>query len=181
MNNNLKWTDISGQYKKTNHYEPESAVTPYGSREAVLAFSREYSIRKYTSPETFNSIDGMPRYGEYITLPFWCIPYIDRIDSKNSESGEYNDGLMKIIYLPDHPKHEEPIYLQTSENDNSDYNGFDDIIECNGNLWSINNHWMMDVGVKDHDQYICRASLILHVEKEYLKPEPVESFGHYHE
>jgi hypothetical protein len=158
--------------------------SPNNATGVVDHFSKRVTLRKYTATQGWQC-NGLAVAGEPELFDFWCVikPTTSRSKTNRTvldEGGEYSGGEWRLYYNPYHANHpEEGLQLQLSD-DESDYSGFADVIEYQGNLWIVREHQKIDVDYGESEKlYIGKATIERWAAPVDTNTFSNESAGHY--
>lgn len=180
MSKVTNWQSIRSKYKKLPHYETPLETTPYGSREAVITFSRKFEVVRFTDVESHSMEDGYPRLNEGETGFMWLTVLHSSTITTTTSHGDRDEGGLIVFYVPDHPNHDGDLFLQSANDDDGEYSGFSDLVKFDNEYYAVLNHWRYDVGVGDQDRFICKARLVKYFHQNAFDGyDDTEALGHY--
>lgn len=178
------WATAKISYSQQRISDAPYERRPSNATGAVDHFSKKVKLRKYKAPED-HKCNGQARLGDYETVDFWCVINIPTSGSKGLEAikesnGERSEGYLSFYYNPFFEEHpDEGIHLQLADSETSDYNGFSDIIEYQGLLWSIKSLVKIDVDYDGNEKYYLGMGEMRKWSEPTVISSEAASTGHY--
>lgn len=159
----MMW-DLSKKKPAVNHN------TPYLAAESVAMFSKELTIRKYT--DGYRDETNTANYGDfYESLTITGMVYVHSKETeKPAMDGEHQEGKLVLYILFN--DNELPIQL-SSEDANTTYRGYGDVLEYDNALWLAKKVEKHDVS-HNGKRYMAIFDFVKFEEKPYSKPDGFE-------